>query len=258
VPRAPDLEELNRSLLDACREDEGRVLAGRDRPVGAALLAERGPLLPLAGEGLDLAEVGFATVDGLGRVRVRTNAYSAPLPPGTAVQVKVLPAAVELWHGGACVARHPRSYGRHQDVLDLEHYLDVLVRKPGALAGSAALARWRRAGRWPASYDRFWQALAERRGREAGARAMVELLQLGRAHGYDRLGAALEAALALGCHDPAAVRHLLAAPALARGPAAALAVGPLAAYDRPPPALGAYDALLAAPAGAAGAAEAAS
>jgi hypothetical protein len=76
----------------------------------------------------------------------------------------------------------------------------------------------------------------------------VELLQLGRRHGYDRLAGALAAALALGCCDPAAVRHLLAAPALARAPAAALAVGPLAAYDRPPPVLGAYDALLAAPA----------
>ena len=246
VPRAADLAALNRLLLEACRADEARVLAGRERSVGAALLAERAHLLPLAAEGFEVAEAGVATVDGLGRVRVRTNAYSAPLPPGAAVQVKVLPATVELWHGGACVARHARSYGRHQEVLDLEHYLDVLVRKPGALAGSAPLARWRRAGRWPASYDRFWAALTERHGRQAGARAMVELLQLGRRHGYDRLAAALEAALALGCRDPAAVRHLLAAPDLARAPAAALAVGPLAAYDRPPPALGAYDDLLAA------------
>jgi transposase len=254
VPGARDLAELNRFLLDACRQDEARTIAGRDRTVGAALAAERGQLLPLPAEGVDLAEVGIATVDGLGRVRARTNAYSAPLPPGTRVQVKVLPATVELWHAGRCVARHARSYGRHQEVLDLEHYLDVLARKPGALAGSTPLAQWRRAGRWPPSYDRFWQGLTARQGQSAGTRAMVELLQLGRRHGDDRLRAALETALALGCHDAAAVRHLLAAPDLAHQRPAALPVdAAYARYDRPLPAVAAYDRLLAAaPPGAGG------
>lgn len=136
VPVARDLDALNAFLLAGCREDEARVLAGRERSVGEALCIERDHLLPLPAEGFDLAEVSFARVDGLGSVRVRTNAYSAPLPPGTTVQVKVLPAAVEPWHRGRCVARHPRSYGRHQEVLDLEHYLDVLM------SWSASRGRW--------------------------------------------------------------------------------------------------------------------
>ena len=37
------------------------------------------------------------------------------------------------------VACHERSYSRQQKVLDLEHYLDVLRHKPGALAGSTPL-----------------------------------------------------------------------------------------------------------------------
>jgi transposase len=249
VPVARDLDALNAFLLTACRQDEGRVLAGRDQPVGVALGIERAHLRPLPAEGFDLAEVSFAVVNGLGEVRVRTNAYSAPLPPGTTVQVKVLPATVELWHGGRCVARHPRSYGRHQEVLDLEHYLDVLARKPGALAGSKPLDQWRRAGRWPPSYDRFWQGLIDRQGRPAGTKAMIALLQLGRRYGHARLRAAVEAALALGCHDAAAVRHLLATQDLAhqRPPALeALDVGRLAHYDRPLPAVTAYDHLLAA------------
>jgi hypothetical protein len=36
-----------------------------------------------------------------------------------------------------------RCYRRQQQILDLEHYLEVLERKPGALAGSKPLARWR-------------------------------------------------------------------------------------------------------------------
>ena len=36
---------------------------------------------------------------------------------------------------------------------ELEHCLDVLEHKPGAFAGSKPLEQWRRAGRWPVSYD---------------------------------------------------------------------------------------------------------
>ena len=64
----------------------------------------------------------------------------------------------------------------HEQVLNLEHYLDVLERKPGALAGSSPLKQWRERGRWPESFDRLWQSLRERHGRQAGTRAMIELL----------------------------------------------------------------------------------
>lgn len=45
-------------------------------------------------------------------------------------------------------------------LLDLEHYLDVLERKPGALAG----ANWREQGLWPESHGRLWQDLTRRHG----------------------------------------------------------------------------------------------
>lgn len=244
VPAANTLDELNAYLLACCRADEGRVLPGHDQPVGAALLAERDQLLALATEGFDLAETSFATVDTLGRVRVRTNAYSAPLPAGTQAQVKVLAASVEVWHSGKRVACHERSYGRQQEILDLEHYLDVLEHKPGALAGSKPLAQWRRLGRWPESYDRFLTALVARDGRTAGTKAMIELLQWGRRHGQERLRTAIEQALARGCHDVAAVRHLFSTDALARPEPPLLAVGDLQRFDRPLPAVDAYDQLL--------------
>ncbi|HEX2186201.1 MAG TPA: IS21 family transposase, partial [Chloroflexota bacterium] len=180
VPRARDLEDLNQQLLAACQADETRTVEGRAHPVGAAMLIEREHLRPLAEEGFDLAEVSFPVVNSLGCVKVKTNAYSVPVKAGTTVQVQLRAASVEIWHAGRRVARHERCYGRYQEVLDLEHYLDVLAHKPGALAGSKPLEQWRRAGRWPESYDRFWQGLIERQGRSAGTRAMIELLQLGR------------------------------------------------------------------------------
>lgn len=244
VPQAHDLADLNGQLLAACRQDERRVPAGHPEVVGTAMAIEREHLLPLAADGFDLTEVSFPRVDTRGRVQVRTNWYSAPVRAGTTVQVKLAAAVVEVWHEGRRVATHERCYGRHQEVLNLEHYLDVLERKPGALAGSTPLAQWRQRGHWPAGYDTFWQGLMVRLGKQAGTREMIGLLQLGRVHGQTALRRAITEALALGVQDSAAVRHLLSTPQLERPRPAVVEVGVLAAYERPLPDLGPYDRLL--------------
>jgi transposase len=245
VPQARDLAELNAQLLAACRADEARILAGRTETVGAAMRIEDRFLLPLGQEDFDLAEVSFPTVTTLGSVKVRTNTYSAPVAAGTRVEAKLMAATLEIWHGGSCIARHERLYGRYQERLDLEHYLAVLERKPGAMAGSKPLAQWRAQGRWPASFDQLWDALMERQGASAGTKAMISLLQLGRTHSFERLRVAIELALALGCQDAAAVAHLLTTPQLERARPAELAdVGLLAQFARPLPDVAAYDQLL--------------
>ena len=244
VPQARDLAELNELLLAGCQQDQRRTIAGREQNIGAAMGAEQTHLLPLAGEGFDLTEVSFPRVDGSGCVRVRTNFYSVPARAGTAVQAKVYPAHVELWHEGECVARHERCYSRQQQILDLEHYLDVLERKPGALAGSKPLEQWRKLGRWPASYDRFWEELMRRQGKQRGTRQMIDLLQLGKVKGYAELQRAMELALASGCSDEAAVRYLLLTESEGRLPQEAIEVGWLDRYARPLPVINEYDQLL--------------
>jgi len=183
-------------------------------------------------------------VNGLGCAKVLTNTYSVPLPAGTQVQAKVYASTVELWHDGRCVARHERCYRRQQQILDLEHYLDVLYRKPGALAGSKPLEQRRQAGLWPASFDRIWQALIERHGKQSGTRQMIELLKLSPKHGHARLQQAIESALAGSCYDAAAVRHLLNADELRHASCEAIDVGALARYARPLPVMHEYDQLL--------------
>jgi len=208
------------------------------------MLIEREHLLPLADEDFDIVEVSFPTVNKLGCVKVRTNAYSTSVAAGTTVQAKITPTTVDIWHDGRCVATHERCYGSQQEILNLEHYLDVLEHKPGALLGSKPLAQWRQLGRWPASYDRFWEGLIERYGRQKGTKELIELLQLGRVHGQDKLRAAVEGALAIGCGDSAAVRYLLTAHQLERTSVGPIAVGDLAIYERPLPVVTDYDQLL--------------
>jgi hypothetical protein len=231
-------------LLAGCHADEGRQIAGRGEAVGELMIAERAQLLPLAEEGFELAAVAFPRVDGLGCVRVRTNLYSVPAAPGKTVEVRLYPNDVEIRDEGRCIARHERCYGRQQQVLELEHYLDVLERKPGALLGSKPLAAWRARGLWPPSYDQLLADLIRRHGDPSGTRQMIQVLSLIKPYGHERVRAAVDEAVTLGCADAAAIRHLAGVAELAHARGALIEVGALSRFERPLPVLTAYDGLL--------------
>jgi transposase len=221
VPIAANLEDLNGQRMSLCQADQSRWIAGREMTVGAGMLVERDRLLPLASEPFDLA-----------------------VKAGQTVQAKIYSNTVELWHDTHCVGRHERSYGKHQQVLDLEHYLDVLEHKPGAMAGSKPLEQCRQSGRWPASYDRFWEGLIERQGRQQGTREMIAILKLDRVHGSVKLKQAIESAMDLGCPHLAAVQYLVTADRLARTVPEMVDIGMLDRYERPMPVMTGYDRLL--------------
>ena len=244
IPKAQDLAELNAQLLAACREDERRLIVGHKQPVGALVIEERAHLLPLAGQGFELADISFPRVDGLGCVRVRTNLYSAPAPPGKTVEVRLYPSHVEVRHEGRCIALHERCYERHQQVLDLEHYLDVLERKPGALIGSKPLISWRERGLWPQSYDRLLDELIRRHGKQSGTRQMIQVLSLIKPHGHERVRTAVEQAVSFGCADAAAIRHLVEAADLTHARDAIIELDSLSRFERPLPVISDYDRLL--------------
>lgn len=244
VPVARDYAHLNELLRNASGQDEQRMVGERTVSVGTAMAQEREHLLPLAKDGFDLAAVRFPVVNRSGCVKVLTNSYSAPLAAGMEVEAKIHATYVELWRQGKCVARHERCFGRQQKVLDLNHYLEALERKPGALAGSTALEQWRAQGKWPGSFDRYWDGLKQRQGKQAGTRAMIEILLTGQKHGAERLRQAIERALELGCSDKAAVEYLLTEEKLEKKKPEAIEVGALLAYERPQPTMTAYDRLL--------------
>jgi len=84
----------------------------------------------------------------------------------------------------------------------------------------------------------------ERHGKQSGTSQMIEMLMLTRQHGHDRLQQAIEKALATGCSDPAAVRHLLHAGDLKHTVCEVIDVGLLERYERPLPVMNEYDRLL--------------
>ena len=244
VPEVSSLAELNALLEDACFAELGRWIAGRAETVGEALRREHRALRELPLEDFETAEPVSPRVDQKGLVTIRQSRYSVPVAlVGLRVQARVGAREIVISHERREVARHPRLYARFQVAARLDHYLELLVRKPGALPGSLPLAQERERGSWPSVFDELWASIAGRYGRSEAARQMVDVLLLARELGRERVELAARGALAAGALDGRAVA-LLARRAARPQPAPLELEGRLAAIGTAKPDLSDYDALL--------------
>jgi transposase len=248
VPKVASLEELNEALASADAADEERRMVWRTETVGEAAAAEAGFLRPLPAEAFDTATVLHPVVDTKARICVRQSWYSVPAGLSRRrVQVHLGARAFEVIADGKVVARHARSLHKGVEALALDHYLEVLVRKPGALPGSTALAQARARGAFGATHEAFWEAARRRRGDGAGTRAMCMVLLLHRVLPAAAVVAGMAAALSAGSVDPEVVaveaRRHHDATRRAPAPADVVPIGARLAM-RPAPSLGPYDSLL--------------
>jgi hypothetical protein len=79
--------------------------------------------------------------------------------------------------------------------LVLDHYLEVLARKPGAMAGATALVAARASGAFTQSHQRFWDAARRALGDGAGTRVLIGVLLLHRTLPAAAVTAAMHVAL---------------------------------------------------------------
>lgn len=61
------------------------------------------------------------------------------------MRVKLSASTVTVYDRNTVVACHQRAIGKGVKVLNLDHYLEILLRKPGALPSATALAQARAA-----------------------------------------------------------------------------------------------------------------
>lgn len=69
------------------------------------------------------------------------------------VRVSLRASGVIIYDGRTEVARHPRVVAVHGHSVNLDHYLEVLQTKLGALPGSTALEQARAAGTFTAAHE---------------------------------------------------------------------------------------------------------
>ena len=170
---------------------------------------ERPLLLELPAEVFDACETAAPRVDSKSLVTIRQNRYSVPVAlAGLKVSARIGAREITINHGGREVARHERMHGKFGTSAQLDHYLELLARKPGGLEHSLALSQERDRGAWPDCLDELWAALIGRYGRSDAARQMVDVVLLCRDHGPARVELAVRGALAAGAIDGRAVAVL--------------------------------------------------
>jgi transposase len=235
VPEVSSMEELNELLEEACWSDLERTITGHAGTVGERLDRERLLLGTLPREPHPTWEEATPRVDSKALATVRTNRYSVPASlAGLKIRARVGARDISFWHDGKMVACHERLAGKHGVSAQLDHYLDLLQRKPGALARSLALRQERDRGDWPECFDELWGKIIERSGRQEAARQMVDVLMLCREHPAGRVELAVRGALAAGAYEGRAVAVLCNRSARPQ-PAALDVDAKLAGIGQPPP-----------------------
>lgn len=161
---------------------------------------------------------------------------------------RALPAANPTGHSltlpvdsSSVVATHLRRLHKNTEHLVLDHYLEVLVRKPGALASATALVAARASGAFTLTHQRFWDAARRALGDAAGTRVLIGVLLLHRSLPAHAIDSAMAAALRLGRFDADLVAVEARRSIDATGPVADLTALQNVADIRPLPSLRDYD-----------------
>lgn len=240
VPNVATLEELNQRLAAADLADRDRKIRLRSRTVGEDFAAEAPLLAPLPAEKFGAQLTLRPRVDREATVTVRMNDYSVPARfIGRKLQVLLGTTEVIVFDGRTEVARHPRLPGRGGQRLVLDHYLEILLRKPGALAGSEALDQARREGTFTADHEAFWTAARAATGDDAaGTRELIQVLLLHRHMRGSDVTVGVRAALSVGAAtaDLVAVEARKAAQHAGRSPTISAEPPPAPPPPPPPPA----------------------
>jgi len=267
VPEVETLAELNERLAAIDAAEDARHVHGAAESIGERFAAERDLLAPLPEDSFDYGITLTPTVRRDSRIVVRQCYYSVPARfIGRQVRVSLRANELLVYDGARVITRYPRLTRRwdYRDTLD--HYLEILLTRPGAMAGSAGLAQARADGSFTPAHDAFWAAARAAHGDAAGTRALIEVLLLHRRMQAAHVLAGITAALGAGSasHELVAIEARKAAQAArdlpdgsgspwapapgGDGQAAVITLAgrrePLPADTRPPPSVDAYDQLL--------------
>jgi hypothetical protein len=202
-----DLDDINRQLLERCREEDDRIAERAIMTIGAAFQVEKGSLLPLPQRPYDCCRVLSVKIAGkTSTFGFDKNRYSVPVEyVYQTLTLKVYPNHLEVCRGNEVVAVHQRLHGvEYEDSLDPLHYLPCLQRKPALLEHGKPFVNWK----LPEEFARYLEALRVPYGEKAKREYVRVLMQL-QHYRVEEVAGALGQALRAGTCDPGAVISLL-------------------------------------------------
>jgi transposase len=198
VPAFDCYAALNAYLLDWCGREDARQVQGQPSRIGAMWATEQSHLRPLPAHAYACCVTTTATLTPYSQVVFETNRYSVPTDRAEKrLVVRAYPFHIDILHDDVLLARHPRCYGREQDLLDPLHYLPLLLQRPGAFDHAKPIRQWQRS--WPLVYKRLLLRLRQQWPEGRGVREFVRILQLHADHQAALIERAIEQALSIGC-----------------------------------------------------------
>lgn len=198
VPEAASWDALNAELARRCRAEQGHRLRGQTQTVGELWSEEKPALRPLPKHRYECCRVVPARVSRYSLIAFETNRYSIPVEyVGRQVLLKAFVDRLDLVWEDRVIATHRRCYERERDVLDPQHFLRLIMQRPGAWEHARAIHEWQ--ARWPKVYDRYLAALRAHYPEPQGLREFVRMLGLHRSFTETQMATAFEWALGARC-----------------------------------------------------------
>lgn len=152
--------------------------------------AERAALRPLPIARFNGARYKEVKVNSYAMINFETNRYSVPTKyVGDKVTLKISANEVEIISDNTVIAKHNRIIGRNQDSLNLDHYLELLLRKSRALCNTKVY----KPQQLPQIYEEYRRQLLARNPK--GNRDFVKILMLHREYPSNQITEAVEIAM---------------------------------------------------------------
>jgi transposase len=235
VPQADSLEAINRDLVRRLLAERAHVANERGgTTVGELWDAERAEFIPLPLRSFRPSTSWAVHVSHQATVRHQKVQYSVPAAlVGLNLRLEAFYDHVEIYDGASRVARHALGVPGQPPVLELDHYLDVLLRKPGGVRNARVVNEL---GKSVTAYREAFLKV-----RPDAFSAFVQILFLSRRYTHAAVLAGITKARTERVYDVERVEALIAATLaepLAPAGESAVAQGPavqqpsLAAYDR--------------------------
>jgi len=134
------LEDANKYLEEELRKLNSKPQKYNENKSAKEFLEEELPHLIELAPSYDISRVVELRVNKYSVINVDENKYSVPDSlVGKFVTAKVYPNNILVYHESELIAEHIRSFGANTWNIKIEHYLNTLKKKPGAIHRSTAM-----------------------------------------------------------------------------------------------------------------------
>jgi transposase len=206
LPEFKDWEEVNEHLENHCLAaiEEGTHYRSQERLKDLLEKAQENTdgLLPKK----NWCKWLSPTVNSSQLIACEKHQYSVPEKyVGAKVQVAAEAFNIKIYCENELIAAHPRQFKEGEDSLQLDHYLDQLSHKAGALWDCTAV----KTHKFEPELMDLWNRLKSRLDKRKANKEFIEILLLKRLYDADSFKSAIELALAFGAIEHAGVLNIL-------------------------------------------------